>query len=105
MRRFPVGVRLALTGVLLLVVVVVAMLAVRQFTMPPTRAVNPGMIMTMDPRIVSNLTQMPMATALAGQEANEFVVFAGSVDRLRCERARRLAQSHVVRDAGTLAAG
>jgi hypothetical protein len=81
MRRFPIAVRLAITAALLLVVVVVALLAVRQFSTPsPSSTATPAQMMTMDPRIVANLTQIPQATALSGQEANVFTALRAMVD-------------------------
>jgi hypothetical protein len=74
-------VRLAITAALLLVVVVVVMFALRQFsTSSPTATATPAQMLTMDPRIVSNLTQIPQATPLSGQEANVLTGLRAMVD-------------------------
>lgn len=82
MRRFPVAVRLAITVALMLVVVAVAVLAVRELTPASGRTptATPAQMLTMDPRIVANLTQIPQATALSGQDANVFTALRALVD-------------------------
>ena len=63
---------LAITAALLVLVVLVIALMVRQ----PAQFAQPApstsqQLITMDPRVIANLTQLPKATPLAGQEAND----------------------------------
>jgi hypothetical protein len=80
MRRAPVQIRLAITVVLVLVVVVIAILAVRQMSGSVSATATPAQMMTMDPRIIDNLTQIPQATPLSGQEANVFTALRAMID-------------------------
>jgi hypothetical protein len=80
MRRSPGKTRLALTAALLLVAGMVAVFAVRQPAPPQSRSNTPAVIMTLDPRIIANLTQLPQATALAGQAANDLTALRAMVD-------------------------
>src|SRR5450432_1369820 len=59
-------------GVLLLLVVIVAGVLISRGSAPvQEQPVTPGQMLTMDPRIIANLTALPNATPLSGQAAND----------------------------------
>lgn len=71
-RLSSVRVRFVLTVVLLLIAVI-ALLAITQ------QAAAPGQTLSIDPTIVSNLTNIPQATPLSGQDANDMVALSEMV--------------------------
>jgi hypothetical protein len=90
MRRSVVQIRVVITAALLLVLVL-AVFVLRQSSMTPTQPGTPAQMMTIDPRIIDNLTQFPVATPLSGQEANELVALREMVDACPAyDDARRL---------------
>jgi hypothetical protein len=62
---------LAATVALLVIAVVGLVLALNSNRSVPEAQSVPAQMMTMDPRIIANLTALPKATPLAGAEANE----------------------------------
>lgn len=79
-RLSPVQIRIALTAVLLLVVVAALLL----LSQPPgtqggTQSTPSGQSMALDPAIISNLTSIPQATPLSGQDANDMVALGEMV--------------------------
>ena len=53
-------------------IVIIAIIAVAQSPQPAATSSDSGLqMMTIDPRVVANLTALPKATPLAGQDANQ----------------------------------
>lgn len=71
-RLSSVRVRLALTVVLLLIAVIALLVITRQ-------ADAPGQTLSLDPIVASNLTSIPQATPLSGQDANDMVALSEMV--------------------------
>lgn len=84
-----VRLRWAITAALLLIIAFVVVLAIRQpFAVQSTL---PGQG-TVDPRIIVNLTQLPHATALSGQEANILMALQVAVEACPAYTAERREQ-------------
>jgi hypothetical protein len=70
MRRPPGRTRILLSVAILIVLVVVLFVVAHQATAPAGEPA-PTQHAALDPQIIANLTQLPKATALAGQQAND----------------------------------
>jgi hypothetical protein len=83
-RRMSVRDRLELFALLALIVGVVIIVAMRpplpKETDTPALPTAPGQMMTLDPKIIDNLTQYPKATPLTGQSANDLTELRALVD-------------------------
>ncbi len=75
-RLSPIQIRIALTAILL-GIAVVALIILTQPSVPPAAA--PGQSLALDPAIINNLTSIPQATPLSGQDANDLVALGEMV--------------------------
>lgn len=76
-RLTPVQIRIVLTAALL-VIAAVALLVLSQ--QPVAQTTPTGQSLALDPAIISNLTSIPQATPLSGQDANDLVALAERVE-------------------------
>jgi hypothetical protein len=79
MRRSPGRTRILLSVVILIVLVVVLFVVAHQATAPAVEPA-PTQHAVLDPQIIANLTQLPKATALAGQQANDMAGLRALID-------------------------
>ncbi len=89
--------RLEIAALVIFIVVVGVMIARRpplseQTVALPSIPSSSGQMMTLDPQIITNLTEYPKATPLAGQAANDMTALRALVDACPDYDAQRLAQ-------------
>ena len=94
MRRSPGRTRILLSALVLVALLVVVFVVAHQASAPADDSSSQptGQFMTMDPLIIANLTQLPHATPLAGQDANDIAGLRALVVACAAYDAGRLKQ-------------